>query len=401
VRKALLVLVLFVQESDADRVNKLLADKKFTEAVAALTKIIEREPKAAWARVSIGFAWTELKEFDKAAKAFDDAEAIEPANAYLPFNRGRMLAIRGLMDDARRELAKSIDKHPTIFPHWACYWMGVSMISENPEKALIWFEGAREKSPKELEALAYYWRNVGLCHFKQGHWKPAARVYDDGLAKFPDDPWLLQMRALCHLRVGEHDKAREIGRKAEAVLRTKVDHVTEFSLPFRGSWKVVQANGGDETHWGLTAKHAWDFVRVEKGQISKADPKTLEDYFSWDAEVLAPADGVVAVAVDRCDDHLNAPGGDPGEGNHVVIEHAPKEFSAVYHLRKGSVAVKAGQKVKRGDVIGRCGSSGYSLHPHIHYVVCEDARDWICRPSKFSHATVEIPKLGDVVDPVK
>ena len=398
-RILLVTLVLIGQESDADRANKLLAEKKYPEAIAAFTKIIERDPKAAWARVSIGFAWTELREFDKAAKAFDDAAAIDPSNAYLPFNRGRMLAMRGLMVEARREFAASIEKHAEVFPHWVRYWMGVTLIAVDPAKALEWFEQAREKNPAEVEGLVHYWRNVGLCHFNQGKWEAAARLYDKGLAAFRDDPWLLHMRALCHLRTGEVAKARELGRKAEATLSTKIDHVTEFHPPFRGAWKVVQANDGDETHWGLTAKYALDFALVEKGELSKSEPRRLEDYFSWDAEVLAAADGVVAVAVDKYDDHLFQPGGDPGEGNHVLIEHAPKEFSAVYHLKRGSVAVKPGQKVKRGDVIGRCGSSGYSRAPHVHYVICTDAREWICRPSKFTGANVDVPKLGDVVEP--
>jgi tetratricopeptide (TPR) repeat protein len=394
----LLLAVLPGQETDAERANKLLAERKFTEAIPALTKIADRDANAAWAHVSIGYAWTELKDYDKAAKAFSDAEAIEPGNAYLPFNRGRMRAIQGKLDDARRDFEASMERFPTTYPHWVRYWMGVVALPSDPAKALDWFEQARQKNPNEVEAEPYYWRNVGLCNVNLGRWERAARVYDDGLAKFPGDPWLLHLRAICHLRLGEGEKAREVGRLAEASLRAKIDHVTQFHPPFRGAWKVVQGNDGVHTHWGLASKYAWDFALTdEKGETAKPNPTRLEDYFAWDAEALAPADGVVAIAVDKYDDHLNSPGTDPGEGNHVLLEHAPKEFSAIFHLKKGSVAVKAGAKVKRGDVLGRVGSSGYSLVPHIHYVVLEDARDWLCRPSKFAHTAVELPKLGDVV----
>jgi len=39
----------------------------------------------------------------------------------------------------------------------------------------------------------------------------------------------------------------------------------------------------------------------------------------------------------------------------------------VMHMQKGSVRVKKGDKVKRGDVIGLLGNSGDSFGPHLHF----------------------------------
>src|SRR3546814_15367827 len=36
------------------------------------------------------------------------------------------------------------------------------------------------------------------------------------------------------------------------------------------------------------------------------------------------------------------------------------------HLRRGSVAVEAGQQVAAGDELGRCGNSGNTSEPHLH-----------------------------------
>jgi murein DD-endopeptidase MepM/ murein hydrolase activator NlpD len=54
-------------------------------------------------------------------------------------------------------------------------------------------------------------------------------------------------------------------------------------------------------------------------------------------------------------------------GNHVVLDHGNGEFSFLCHFKKGSVAVKTGQKVKAGEPLGQCGNSGNSSEPHLHY----------------------------------
>lgn len=59
-------------------------------------------------------------------------------------------------------------------------------------------------------------------------------------------------------------------------------------------------------------------------------------------------------------------------GNLVVIEHGAG-FSTLYAHNK-MVAVRAGQKVKRGEIIGYVGSTGNSTGPHVHYEVWLNGR---------------------------
>ncbi|MDD5475512.1 MAG: M23 family metallopeptidase, partial [Syntrophales bacterium] len=73
-------------------------------------------------------------------------------------------------------------------------------------------------------------------------------------------------------------------------------------------------------------------------------------------EIVAPADGVVTVVSK-----------DRYMGNLVWIDHGDDVKTCYGHLREQ--AVKAGQQVKRGDVIGYVGSSGRSTGPHLHYGV--------------------------------
>jgi murein DD-endopeptidase MepM/ murein hydrolase activator NlpD len=147
---------------------------------------------------------------------------------------------------------------------------------------------------------------------------------------------------------------------------------TTLRLPFISEWFVL--NGGDKYdlnhHHGVKAQnYAFDFTVLGKDSKShKESGKRNEDYFAFGSPVLSPADGIIVEAVDGVRDNLPGHGNYlAGAGNYVVIKHSDNEYSFLAHLRHGSVAVKAGEGVKIGDKIGRCGNSGTSFAPHLHY----------------------------------
>lgn len=55
------------------------------------------------------------------------------------------------------------------------------------------------------------------------------------------------------------------------------------------------------------------------------------------------------------------------EGNYVVLKHRDDEFSIYSHLSK--ILVKNGQKIKTGQTIGYSGNTGWSVEPHLHFVI--------------------------------
>ncbi|HQV39438.1 MAG: M23 family metallopeptidase [Flavobacteriales bacterium] len=59
-----------------------------------------------------------------------------------------------------------------------------------------------------------------------------------------------------------------------------------------------------------------------------------------------------------------------GFGIHVIIDHGFGYQTLYGHMSE--LKVRAGQKVKRGDVIGEVGSTGLSTGPHLHYEVHKD-----------------------------
>ncbi len=90
--------------------------------------------------------------------------------------------------------------------------------------------------------------------------------------------------------------------------------------------------------------------------------------------VLAVADGVVKGLRDGETDVFVSEGGrDPVKGrecgNGVVLDHGSGWETQVCHMRKGSVRVKAGQTVKRGDQLGEVGFSGLADFAHVHLSV--------------------------------
>jgi murein DD-endopeptidase MepM/ murein hydrolase activator NlpD len=87
-----------------------------------------------------------------------------------------------------------------------------------------------------------------------------------------------------------------------------------------------------------------------------------------DTPVHAAADGVVLLAAASVDSagHL------VGYGNYVVVAHADGFVTLYGHL--DSVAVKAGQVVHQGEIVGLEGSTGWSTGPHVHFEIRHDGQ---------------------------
>ena len=60
------------------------------------------------------------------------------------------------------------------------------------------------------------------------------------------------------------------------------------------------------------------------------------------------------------------------DGNFVMIDHGNGECSVMVHLKKNSIRVKRGDRVKRGQMVAQVGQSGLSTEPHLHFEVVTD-----------------------------
>lgn len=143
-----------------------------------------------------------------------------------------------------------------------------------------------------------------------------------------------------------------------------------FTLPFRDEWLVFWGGRtlGENYHAAVRSQRfAHDLVMVADGRTHSGDGKALTDYHCYGKPILAPADGIVVTATDSLPDQAIG-SRDPlhAAGNHVVLDHGNREFSLLAHLQPHSLKVRAGQKVKRGDVLGLAGNSGNTSEPHLH-----------------------------------
>lgn len=90
--------------------------------------------------------------------------------------------------------------------------------------------------------------------------------------------------------------------------------------------------------------------------------------------IFASGDGVV----ERADNTAS------GYGNHIVIRHGFGYETLYGHLSK--YKVRAGQRVKRGDIIGYVGSTGRSEAPHLHYEVHKNGE--VVNPLNFYYGNI-------------
>lgn len=144
----------------------------------------------------------------------------------------------------------------------------------------------------------------------------------------------------------------------------------QFYLPFVGEWLVTQGNHGDVTH-KLQWAYAWDFeIANKEGLTYRGDGSQTKDYFCYGKPILASASGWVVNSVDSiADNAIGQINTRENWGNFVVINHSIGVYSMYCHIKKGTIKVKNGEWITKGDKLGLVGNSGRSAVPHLHFNV--------------------------------
>ena len=126
-------------------------------------------------------------------------------------------------------------------------------------------------------------------------------------------------------------------------------------------------------------RFAIDWMRLDdQGRLAHGDPSDVRSYAGYGADVLAVADGIVVDMLNTLDDQVPPHLPDPKtvniqnvDGNHVVQDIGNGFFAFYAHLQKGSVTVRPGERVKRGQVVGKLGNSGNTSAPHLHFHIMD------------------------------
>lgn len=139
-----------------------------------------------------------------------------------------------------------------------------------------------------------------------------------------------------------------------------------LALPFEGERVITQGFSGALTHRGAW-RHALDFERYEGDRSFRGAGVQLDDFYTFDAPVLAPCAGTIARVVDGVPDNLPGQNNtDQNWGNYVLIRADAGYHVLLSHFKKSGVQVAEGQRVRSGDLLGQGGNSGRSPVPHVH-----------------------------------
>lgn len=127
----------------------------------------------------------------------------------------------------------------------------------------------------------------------------------------------------------------------------------------------------------LAQRFAIDYEQVGAGgRIYSGDKTNPASYRIFGEEIVAVADGTVV------DSHDGEPEQVPGtyptgipidraDGNFVLLDIGDGNFVTFAHMQPGSVRVRPGDAVRRGDVLGLVGNTGNSVAPHLHIHVTD------------------------------
>ena len=129
------------------------------------------------------------------------------------------------------------------------------------------------------------------------------------------------------------------------------DPAYAYSFPFlkESNYKITQGPGGTFSHQGM---FAYDF------QMPMRTP------------VVAARDGIVALI--KTDSSLG--GADKSyidDANFISVYHEDGSIANYFHLSQNGAAVKEGQRIKKGDIIGYSGNTGFTSGPHLHFEVVQ------------------------------
>ncbi|MBT2422269.1 M23 family metallopeptidase [Streptomyces sp. ISL-22] len=132
---------------------------------------------------------------------------------------------------------------------------------------------------------------------------------------------------------------------------------------------------------------------------------------AFGAPLLAVADATVVRAVDSQRDHLSRTslpallylmaveasvrdlaGVRRIVGNHVILDLGDGTYALYAHLRRGSLTVREGDRVTAGQPLARCGNSGNTTEPHLHFQLMDGPDPDTARGVPFTWRGIGVPR---------
>ncbi len=125
----------------------------------------------------------------------------------------------------------------------------------------------------------------------------------------------------------------------------------------------------------IAQRFAIDYVKMDtNGRRFTGDSLKNESYYAHGTDAIAVADGIIAAVKDSIPENIPGPASravpitlETVGGNFVILDIGQGRYAFYAHLRPGSLRVRVGDRVRKGQVLGLVGNSGNSTEPHLHF----------------------------------
>ncbi|MGW6568503.1 M23 family metallopeptidase [Streptomyces sp. NPDC054975] len=214
-----------------------------------------------------------------------------------------------------------------------------------------------------------------------------------------------------------------LARTARRAIAATPRATVEVDPPVTGRWSALNSPA-DRTPSHGTHQYGQTYA-IDVTAEDEARPRPAfawlwpvvrrpRDFPAFGAPLLAVADATVVHAEDGQRDHLSRnslpavlylmlveatvralAGPRRVTGNHLVLDFGDGTYAMYAHLRRGSLAVRAGDRVTAGQELARCGNSGNSTEPHVHFQLMDGPDLETARGIPFTWRGVGVPKNGE------
>jgi len=132
-------------------------------------------------------------------------------------------------------------------------------------------------------------------------------------------------------------------------------------------------------HNYFAQRYAIDWIKRDaQGNSFKGDESKNESYYCYGENVYAVANGKIVAIKDDLPENVPNSGKtavdinyDTVGGNYVVLQIDKNHYAFYAHLIPGSIKVKVGDNVRRGQILARLGNTGNSSEPHLHFHIVD------------------------------
>ncbi|MEU2025171.1 M23 family metallopeptidase [Streptomyces sp. NPDC016469] len=245
-----------------------------------------------------------------------------------------------------------------------------------------------------------------------------AQIVVGFFAELPYNYWLSWLPAVGALGIG-----LIAARSARHRIETRPPAPVAVAPPVTGRWSAVNSPADKVPSHGthsLAQTYAIDIVAEPADGPARPAPvwfwpvaRHSRDYPAFGAPLYAVAGATVVHAEDSQRDHLSRSslagvlyfwlvegagrtigGSRRVVGNHIVLDLGDGTYAMYAHVQRGSLRVRPGDEVEPGRLLARCGNSGNSTQPHVHFQLMDGPDLETAHGIPFTWHGVGVPAAG-------